>query len=123
MAPKVTNGTSQEGTDVPRELVAIEVFYPGYFLPTFGIMVFDVWFDEKEVIRNSRYLKGFREQVVATPGPHKLEIRSRNIVSRIRNTVPFFVEIPEKNACQIRLVYDQWLLNGWKTPIVGPCIE
>jgi len=98
--------------------VDLEIFYPGYFLPTFGLMVFDVTFDDHVVAKRHRYLPEFNYRIMTNTGPHKLEILSRNILSGFKNSVPFFVEIPTPGPHRVSLVYDRWGLSRWKAPIV-----
>jgi hypothetical protein len=98
--------------------VDLEIVYPGYFLPTLGLMVFDVTFDDHVVVKRRRYLSGFTYRIMTSTGPHKLEIISRNILSGLKNSVPFFVELPTPGPHRVSLVYDRWGFSRWKAPIV-----
>ncbi len=96
----------------------MKLFYPGYALPTFGLMFFDVTFDEEMVAQRCRYLKGFEHHIMTTTGQHKLEIVNRNILTKSGKNIQFFVEFPTPGLYKILLTYDKYFTSGWQDPIV-----
>ncbi len=109
---------SESNLDTISNDVDLEIVYPGFFLLSYGIFVFDLKYDSQDMVSGSGYLKGFSWRVKTSVGVHRLEIISRGLISKREKESSFLVEFPEPGMYKMTLDYDKWWLAGWRAPIV-----